>query len=103
MTWNQNAPGLPLIPAAARSDVPVGVGLDIEPHSEGRQGTFTAPWNITITPLDTCGLVTLTGDKYRRVRYSQDHIGADILANYQLWAADEADQRGHELEIPRRV
>jgi len=142
MTWNQNAPGLPLIPAAERSDVPVGVGLDIEPHGEGRQAAwvkdydlknypgkvcadgvqslidtinvkanakacqaaFTAPWNITITPLDTCGLVTLTGDKYRRVRDSQDHIAADILANYRLWAAADpkspanlADERSSTL------
>ena len=51
------------------------------------QAAFTAPWNITLTPLDTCGLVTLTGGKYRRVRDSQDRIAADIIANYRLWAA----------------
>ena len=68
------------------------------------QAVFTAPWNITITPLDTCGLVTLTGEKYRRVRDSQDRIAADIIANYRLWAAADpnspaniADERSSTL------
>jgi inosine-uridine nucleoside N-ribohydrolase len=51
------------------------------------QAAFTAPWDMTITPLDTCGIVTLTGEKYRRVRDSQDRIAADIIANYRVWAA----------------
>jgi inosine-uridine nucleoside N-ribohydrolase len=51
------------------------------------QAVFTAPWDMTLTPLDTCGLVTLTGEKYRRVRDSQDRIVADIIANYRVWAA----------------
>lgn len=51
------------------------------------QAVFTAPWDMTITPLDTCGLVTLTGEKYRRVRESQDRIAADIIANYRVWTA----------------
>jgi len=51
------------------------------------QAAFTAPWDMTITPLDTCGLVTLTGRKYQRVRNSQDRIAADIIANYRVWVA----------------
>ena len=51
------------------------------------QAVFTAPWDMTITPLDTCGIVTLTGEKYRRVLDSQDRIAADIIANYRIWAA----------------
>jgi inosine-uridine nucleoside N-ribohydrolase len=51
------------------------------------QAAFTAPWDMTITPLDTCGVVTLTGEKYRRVRDSKDPIAADIIANYRVWAA----------------
>jgi inosine-uridine nucleoside N-ribohydrolase len=51
------------------------------------QAAFTAPWEMTITPLDTCGVITLTGQRYRRVRDSKDPITADIIANYRLWAA----------------
>ena len=51
------------------------------------QAAFTAPWDMTITPLDTCGVVTLTGEKYRRVRDSKDPVAVDIIANYRVWAA----------------
>ena len=51
------------------------------------QAVFTAPWDMTITPLDTCGIVTLTGEKYSHVRESQARIAADIIANYRVWAA----------------
>lgn len=68
------------------------------------QAVFTAPWEMTITPLDTCGLVALTGDKYRRVRDSKDRIATDIIANYRLWVpgdarlpANMADERSSTL------
>jgi len=31
---------------------------------------LSAPWDVTITPLDTCGLVRLTGQKYAKARDS---------------------------------
>jgi DUF1680 family protein/inosine-uridine nucleoside N-ribohydrolase len=92
--------------------VRVGYGGDKKPAPEWNvkcnpkacQAVFTAPWDMTITPLDTCGLVTLTGEKYRRVRDSHDRIAADIIANYRLWAAadpkspaDMADTRSSTL------
>ncbi len=78
--------------------VRVGYGGAKQPHAEWNvkcdpkacQAVFTAPWEMTITPLDTCGLVTLTGEKYRRVRDSQDRIAADIIANYRLWVKSDA-------------
>jgi inosine-uridine nucleoside N-ribohydrolase len=53
------------------------------------QRVFTAGWDMTITPLDTCSLVTLTGDKYRRVRDATDRTAADVIANYRVWVASE--------------
>lgn len=50
------------------------------------QKVFAAPWDVTITPLDTCGLVTLEGDRYRRVRDAQDPVAAAIIANYRIWS-----------------
>jgi inosine-uridine nucleoside N-ribohydrolase len=78
--------------------VRVGYGGAKQPHAEWNvrcnpkacQAVFTAPWDMTITPLDTCGLVTLTGEKYRRVRNSQDRIAADIVANYRVWVTGDA-------------
>jgi inosine-uridine nucleoside N-ribohydrolase len=51
------------------------------------QQVFTAPWNITITPLDTCDKIMLSGDKYQRVYQSADPIASAIIANYRVWAA----------------
>jgi inosine-uridine nucleoside N-ribohydrolase len=50
------------------------------------QKAFTAPWDITITPLDTCGLVTLDGDRYKRILDSKDPIPAKIIENYRIWS-----------------
>jgi inosine-uridine nucleoside N-ribohydrolase len=48
---------------------------------------FEAAWDITITPLDTCGLVQLKGDKYAAVRDSKDPVTAALVENYRAWAA----------------
>ena len=53
------------------------------------QQAFTAPWDITITPLDTCGLVTLAGERYQRVRDSKDLIASTIIENYRIWSKDK--------------
>ncbi|MBN1441313.1 MAG: nucleoside hydrolase, partial [Planctomycetes bacterium] len=53
------------------------------------QKVFTAPWDMTITPLDTCGLVHLTGEKYAKVRDSKDPVAAAVIENYRVWAADQ--------------
>ena len=50
------------------------------------QKAFTAPWEMIITPLDTCGLVSLSGDRYRKVRDSKDIIAATIIENYRIWS-----------------
>ena len=51
------------------------------------QQVFTSLWDITITPLDTCDKVVLTGDKYQRVYNSADPIASTIITNYRIWAA----------------
>jgi inosine-uridine nucleoside N-ribohydrolase len=50
------------------------------------QKVFTAPWDVTITPLDTCDQLNLRGDKYQRVFKSSDPIASAIITNYRLWA-----------------
>jgi inosine-uridine nucleoside N-ribohydrolase len=51
------------------------------------QAVFAAPWDITITPLDTCGLVSLGGEKYQRVCHATGRTVADLIPNYRLWLA----------------
>jgi inosine-uridine nucleoside N-ribohydrolase len=47
---------------------------------------FEAAWDMTITPLDTCGLVQLKGEKYAAVRDSKDPLAAALVENYRIWA-----------------
>ncbi len=51
---------------------------------------FGAPWDVTITPLDTCGLVVLEGARYRAVRDSRDPLARAVIENYRLWSRDKA-------------
>jgi inosine-uridine nucleoside N-ribohydrolase len=49
------------------------------------QTVFTADWDMTITPLDTCSLVVLKGDKYKKVLESNDPIAKAVIENYRVW------------------
>ena len=49
------------------------------------QRVFTASWEKTITPLDTCGKVRLTGRRYAAVAKSRDPLARAVIANYQAW------------------
>jgi inosine-uridine nucleoside N-ribohydrolase len=49
------------------------------------QVVFNSPWDITITPTDTCFFSYLTGDRYERIRDSKDPVAAAIIQNYRIW------------------
>lgn len=49
------------------------------------RAAFSAPWEKTITPVDTCGLVRLTGDEYAKVRNRGDEITTALIENYDVW------------------
>ncbi|MGA2069733.1 MAG: nucleoside hydrolase [Sedimentisphaerales bacterium] len=58
---------------------------DVVSFVKAAQTVFTADWDMTITPLDTCGLVTLRGDKYRKVLDCNSPITKMIIENYYVW------------------
>ena len=49
------------------------------------RAVFTTSWPMTITPLDTCGLVQLTGENYRMVAESSDPLARAVIENYRIW------------------
>jgi len=51
---------------------------------------LSAPWDATITPLDTCGIVHLTGEKYQKVLKSDNPVAKAIIENYRIWAKHDA-------------
>jgi inosine-uridine nucleoside N-ribohydrolase len=69
------------------------------------QQVLSAPWDITITPLDTCGLVILDGSRYQRLLQSRDPIVSAVIENYRIWSragdrnpyADLAEKRSSVL------
>jgi inosine-uridine nucleoside N-ribohydrolase len=53
----------------------------------GAQKVFSAPWrSIAITPLDTCGLVRLTGPAFSDLKSSNEPLLKALMENYRLWA-----------------
>ncbi|UCF00050.1 MAG: nucleoside hydrolase, partial [Planctomycetota bacterium] len=55
-------------------------------YPEATQKVFTAPWEVTITPLDTCGIVRLSGNKYQKVLKSKSPLARALMDNYRVWA-----------------
>lgn len=53
------------------------------------RAVLAAPWDVLITPLDTCGTVLLRGDDYARVRASSHTITRRVLATYREWLGDD--------------
>jgi len=49
------------------------------------QKVFTAPWDMTITPLDTCGIVQLKGEKYQKVLNNNSPLTNALMENYRAW------------------
>lgn len=50
------------------------------------QKVLSAPWRtISITPLDTCGLVTLSGKRFETLKESHDPLAQAVVENYRIW------------------
>ncbi|MHC4473535.1 MAG: nucleoside hydrolase [Planctomycetota bacterium] len=72
----------------------VGYGGAPEPSAEwnvranvpATRSLLAAPWADAIsTPLDTCGVVQLSGERYARVRRSEDPLLRALIENYRIW------------------
>ena len=55
------------------------------------RAVLTAPWDVTITPLDTCGTILLEGDDYQRVRASKDPMVQRLLTSYREWLGESVE------------
>jgi inosine-uridine nucleoside N-ribohydrolase len=67
-----------------REEVSAEHNVQMYPHA--CQAVFAARWDVTITPLDTCGIVRLEEKKYRAVRDSDDPLIRALIENYRTWA-----------------
>jgi inosine-uridine nucleoside N-ribohydrolase len=63
---------------------------NVKEDAKACQKVFTAGWNMVITPLDTCGLVQLKGDKYKAIRDSSDPLTKALVDNYRIWRREKS-------------
>jgi inosine-uridine nucleoside N-ribohydrolase len=73
----------------------VGYGKDkpdaeynVKADVEAAKRVFSAPWPMTITPLDTCGRVVLDGSLYQKVLKRKSVVTSTLLENYRTWYKD---------------
>ena len=62
------------------------------------QKVFTADWDMTITPLDTCGIVQLEGEKYQKVLKRNSPLTRALMENYRLWLKPWVLNKGKDLD-----
>ena len=70
------------------------------------QKVFTAPWRVTITPLDTCGLVHLKGDKYQKVLKKNSPVTTALIENYRAWQKEglrRSNKKLNEAELNKQT
>jgi inosine-uridine nucleoside N-ribohydrolase len=67
---------------------------NVKANSAAAKAVLSAPWrHIAITPLDTCGLVKLSGERFAAMKASHDPLAQAVLENYRIWARkDKLDQ-----------
>jgi inosine-uridine nucleoside N-ribohydrolase len=63
------------------------VEYNVAANVPAAQAVFKAAWRrATITPLDTCGLVTLDGQRFAALKGSDDLLVRAVLENYRIWS-----------------
>jgi inosine-uridine nucleoside N-ribohydrolase len=59
-----------------------------------------APWKeMTITPLDTCALVRVRGERFAALKQSRDPLVKALLENYRVWAGKKSVDELSESSI----
>jgi inosine-uridine nucleoside N-ribohydrolase len=79
---------------------------NVEAFAKESQKVFTAPWNMTITPLDTCGIVNLKGQKYQKVLKRNSPLTRALIENYRAWYRQGILNENKDLseaEVNKRV
>jgi inosine-uridine nucleoside N-ribohydrolase len=84
----------------------ISAEYNVKAFPKAAQKVFTAPWDITITPLDTCGIVHLTGDKYQKVLKANTPLTKALIENYRAWYKQGIRNSNKDLseeELNKRV
>jgi inosine-uridine nucleoside N-ribohydrolase len=79
---------------------PVGPEYNVRENVPAAKRALLAPWIKTIiTPLDTCGLVRLTGARFQALKKSRDKLTWALLENYRIWAKKDSLEQLTESSV----
>lgn len=68
------------------------------------QAVYSAPWKEFITtPTDTCSYVRLRGERYQRIKASQDAGLKSVLEAYNIWITDTSWPKKHDTAIESSI
>jgi inosine-uridine nucleoside N-ribohydrolase len=79
---------------------------NVKAYVKEAQKVFTAPWEMTITPLDTCGIIQLKGQKYQKVLKNNSTLTNALIENYRAWYRQGILNENKDLsedELDKRV
>ncbi len=88
---NHNGKAGPIVEYNVQIDIP------------SAQAALSAPWDVTITPLDTCGVIRLTGEKYQAIRRSTQPLAQAIMENYEVWLKRVNYEHAGQLETQSSI
>jgi inosine-uridine nucleoside N-ribohydrolase len=61
---------------------------------------LSAPWRqIAITPLDTCGMVNLSGERFETIKKSGDPLAQAVIENYRIWSNAKTADTMHASSV----
>ena len=75
---------------------------NVKADAKACQVSLSAPWDITITPLDTCGTVVLRGEKYAAIRDCNDPLTKALIENYVIWIKEKPWHKDKEDKTIRQ-
>ncbi|MBW8040171.1 MAG: nucleoside hydrolase [Planctomycetes bacterium] len=84
----------------------ISAEYNVRAYPKAVQKVFTAPWDVTITPLDTCGIIHLRGDKYQKVLKANTTLSKTLIENYRAWHKQgirNGNKNLSEEELNKRV
>lgn len=74
----------------------IAAEYNVRADAKACQAALGAPWDITITPLDTCGIVSLRSEKFAAVRDCKDPLTKALIENYYFWAENTPGYAEHK-------
>jgi inosine-uridine nucleoside N-ribohydrolase len=73
---------------------------NVASNAPAARKVLSAPWRqIAITPLDTCGIVTLSGKRFEAMKKCRDPLAQAVIENYRIWKNSKSADTIHESSV----